>query len=540
MIWTLLKINITALFAGLFRKGRSKKRRSTRAIVFIILLALYLALTFMMFVGVMFNSLISPFFEAGIGWFYFAIAGLSVFSLCFFGIIFMVQPQIFNARDNELLLAMPIKPSMILAGRLSALLLIEYVFTAIVIFPAFMVLLSRGFISFIPTLGIVFFFASALLIPLLSLAMGCLIGWFITLITSRITRGRTVLMLLLSIFFLSAYVLVFSGLNDHISVLIERGSEMAEEMRRTMPPVYHVGAAVTDGSIVSFIIFALFVIVPFAIMCLLLSASLFKLSTASRGGKKVEYREKPVRVLGARSALILKELRRYWSLPMYILNASLGVLVTIAATVILIVYPSLFLDPLEEILDIVPDIDIGLIGVILLSAIALLNNVSAPSISLEGNQLWIVKSLPIPPRDILLAKAAMHIAVCGTPSLLASIVCVFALPVTGLLPIVLTIVLPASLTVMSALIGVVTNLRFPRFDWVNPIQPVKQGLSSILTLFGAIGLIFALIFIYALFFSFLITIEVFMALCTLASLAVCFAMYRYLRNTGSRRFEELI
>ena len=539
MIWTLIKINIKALFAGLFRKGRGRKKRSAGTLALIIILAFFLTVTFMLFISIMFNSLVSSFFQVDIGWFYFALVGLSVFSLCFFSIIFMVQPQIFGARDNELLLAMPVRPSMIIAGRLSSLLIIEYIFASIVLIPAFMVLLTRGYLQHIPTLGIVFFFAAAVMTPLLSLALGCLIGWLIALLSSRVTRGKTVIMLALSLFFLSAYVLVFSGLNDHIAVLIDQGAEMAEDMRRTLPPLYHLGIAVADGSVFSFAVFSLFVMAPFAAVCVLLSVSLFRLSAAFRGGKKAEYREKPARVLGVRTSLLLKELRRYWSLPMYILNASLGVLATIAATAVLIFNPDLFLGPLEEILEIIPDIEIGLIGVITLSAIAILNNVSAPSISLEGKQLWIPKSLPLLPHDILIAKASMHVVVCGVPSLLAGIVCIFALPVTGALPIALTIALPASLTVMSALIGVAMNLRFPRFDWINPIQPVKQGLSSILTLFGGIGLILALVFIYALFFSFLIPVEVFLAICTAASLAVSAVLYSYLKTKGSLKFTAL-
>ena len=538
MIWTLIKINITALFAGLFRKGRSGKKRSRKTVVFICLLAFYLAFTFMMFMGVMFNSLVSPFFEVGIGWFYFSLVGLSIFSLCFFSIIFMVQPQLFAARDNELLLAMPIKPSTIVAGRLSALLIIEYIFAIIVLFPAFMVLHMRGFTLLMPPLGIAFFFLAAVLVPLLSLALGCFVGWLIALLSLRVTRGRTVIMLFLSVFFLSAYVLVFSGLNDHIAMLVDQGAEMADDMRRTLPPVYHLGIAVEEGNVFSFAVFALFVLTPFAAMCVLLSLSLFKLSASLRG-RKTEYRDKPVLMLSARSTLLLKELRRYWSLPMYILNASLGVLATIGATAVLIFQPSLFLSPLEEILEIVPDVEIGMIGVIMLSAIAILNNVSAPSVSLEGKHLWIPKCMPVLPGDILLAKASMHIIVCGIPSLLAGIVCIFALPVRGFLPVILTIVLPFALTVMSALIGVAMNLRFPRFDWTNPIQPVKQGLSSILTLFGGIGVIVALIFIYALFFSFWISIDLFLVICLAASIIVSAAVHSYLKNAGSRKFEEL-
>ena len=538
MIWTLIKLNIIALFAGIFRKHRVKKKTSKKAAVFIALFALYLAFTFMLFLGMMFNTLIDPFFEAEIGWFYFSMAGISVFALCFFGIVFMAQPQLFNARDNELLLSMPVKPSAILAGRLSALLLVEYIFAAVILVPAFMVFLTKGYIAEVPTLGVVFFFVTAFLIPLLALSLGCIIGWIIALIAARITRGKTIIMIVLSVGFLGAYMWFASRLNNYINVLADRGADMAEEMRRTLPPIYHLGASNAEGSISSFIIFTLCAIVPFVIMCALLSASFTKMTTGGRSAKKVEYREQTARVSGPRAALLIKELWRFWSLPTYILNASLGVIATIIATVVLIVHPSVITNTLEQFIEIVPIIDMGLVGIIALGSIAALNNVSAPSISLEGKQLWFLKSLPLAPGDILLMKAVMHVVICGIPTFLAGVVCIFVLPVIGFLPIMLILILPMSITVMFALIGIALNLRFPRFDWTNPIQPVKQGLSSMLTLFGGIALIFTLIFVYA-FISYFITIEIFLLLCAAAASAVSAALYYYLINKGSRKFEEL-
>ena len=535
MIWTLIKINVAALFAGFFKRN---KKPSVVAIVLISWFVFNLTITFMIIIGAMFNSIVSPFFEAEIGWFYFALAGLSVVAMCFFGIVFMVQPQIFNARDNELLLSMPIRPWLILSGRLSSLLLIEYIFSAVILFPAFMVLLIRGYLDYVPTLGIVFFFASSLLLPLLALALGCLVGWLIVLMSSRIVRGKNIVMLTLSLAFLGTYLWLATRLNNYLTVLIDSGAEMAADIRRTLPPVYHLGVAIADGNIISFIIFSLFAIVPFAVMCALLSASLIKMATAARTARKVEYQEKAMRVTGAGAALFDKEVRRFWSLPTYVLNASLGVIATIIATVVLIVYPSIITDTLQQFTETVPDIDMGMTGVIALAAIAALNNVSAPSISLEGRQLWIIKSMPLLPREILLVKIGVHIAVCGIPTLLAGIVCIFVLPVTGALPILLMLALPMSITVMFALIGIALNLRFPRFDWINPIQPVKQGLSSILTLFGGIGLIIVLVITYVI-LSNVLAIETFLLFCTAATITTSAALYVYLVNGGIRKFEKL-
>jgi ABC-2 type transport system permease protein len=41
-------------------------------------------------------------------WFYFALAGIISFALSFVGSVFATQTQIYDARDNELLLSMPV------------------------------------------------------------------------------------------------------------------------------------------------------------------------------------------------------------------------------------------------------------------------------------------------------------------------------------------------------------------------------------------------------------------------------------------------
>ena len=453
----------------------------------------------------------------------------------------MVGPQIFNARDNELLLAMPIKPSVILTSRLTGLLIVEYVFTAVIIIPAFIVLIISGYAAQLPALGYVFFFLSALLMPLIALALGCLIGWLVALATSRM-RGKNVIMLLLSLVFLTAYFIIFSRLNDYMGTLIERGAEMADAVRRALFPAYHLGISVVRGSLPSFLIFAACAIAPFVLMCALLSRSFVKITTAARGAKKVEYREKSLRASGARAALLRIELRRLWSMPMYILNASLGAIAMLALAGILIIYPNLIIGgiPIELLSELSPDADLMLLGVLSLTVLTTVNSVSAPSISLEGKHLWIPKSLPVPAFDILLAKVGLHVFVCGVPALLAGIACLIALPVNSALMAVLLFALPLLSTLMIALFGITLNLAFPRFDWINPIQPVKQGLSTMLTLFGAMALIAALAIIcYALMKSDILTLRVYLLLCAALFLALSCGLFAYLKSAGCRKFEML-
>ena len=538
MIWTLVKINLAALFAGMFKRYKGGKKVKPVTAVLIGLLVVYVVVTLLLSVGAMFYSMCAPLFEAGVGWFYFALAGMMVFALCFVGSVFMIQTQIFAARDNELLLSMPLKPSAILGGRLSALLLIEYVFEAVILIPVFAILIINGYISAIPVQGIIFFFISAALLPLLALAFGCLVGWIVALVSSRM-RNKNIPTLVLSLAFLVAYFWFYSGMVNSMNMLIFNGAEIAEAVRRAVFPAYHLGVAIADGSFLSFLIFAVCAILPFAVMYTLLSHSFVKLTTAGRGARRVEYREKALRVSGARSALLRRELRHLWSQPMYILNASLGAIATLALAVIMIVHPGLLMDPLKQAVEMVPDFSIEIVGALVLSALAVMNNVSAPTISLEGKNLWIVKSLPVPSRDILLSKAGLHLTVCGIPVILAAVICMAVIPVNSFLPVLLTVLLPVSITLMFALLGVTLNLAFPRFDWINPIQPVKQGVSSMLTMFGGMALIAALAILYILLPNGLLALDIYLLICTVVFIIMSASLYTYLIGAGSRKFESL-
>jgi len=538
MIWALIKVNVQALFSGILTRFRSKRRTKPGMAILIGLLAVYIIGSLFVSVGSVFQGMIEPFFEAGIGWFYFTLAGLFVFALCFVGSIFMVGAQVFNARDNELLLSMPIKPSVILTGRLSALLIVEYVFELIILIPVFAVLIMKGYISAVPVAGIIFFFLSSLLLPLFSLAVASFFAWIIALISSRL-RKKNIITLILSLGFLGAYMFGYSRIMGYMNEMIAYGTAIADAVRRTVFPAYHMGAAIADGSFTSFLIFALCAVIPFVLMCALLSISFIKISTSVRGPKRVEYREKALRVSGAGTALLKREFGNYFASPMYIINSSLGAIATIIGAIVIIVRPGLITGVFEQFTVMLPHFDPELLGAVALSALAALNFVSAPSISLEGKTFWIVKSLPVSTSVILLSKAGLHLVTCGIPALLAGIIFIIRLHVTGIFPIILTIILPASITLTFSLIGLVLNITFPRFDWINPIQPVKQGLSSMLSMFGGMALILVLVLLYIFLPAGTLPPEIYLSLCTVFFLAVSAVLSIYLSKGGIRKFEAL-
>jgi ABC-2 type transport system permease protein len=273
-------------------------------------------------------------------------------------------------------------------------------------------------------------------------------------------------------------------------------------------------------------------------MVAIMSSNFVRLATTNRGAAKIKYKEKALKVSGVRTAFVNKELRHFFANPMYIMNSSLGGVFMLVGAVILAVNRGAVLGYLEKINQSGLTLPPAVLVCLALSVISALNDVSAPSVSLEGKNLRIAKSLPVQTIDILMAKVQMHVLVCGIPALVSSLICAVALGVNAL-DFFLILVVPLLLTLMTALFGVVVNLQFPKFDWINELQPIKQSVSVLLSMFGTVALIAALSVLYVFVLSHVVNIELFLTLCAALFAVLSGILYGYLRTGGSRRFESL-
>jgi ABC-2 type transport system permease protein len=171
----------------------------------------------------------------------------------------------------------------------------------------------------------------------------------------------------------------------------------------------------------------------------------------------------------------------------------------------------------------------------LFSALSL---VSAASVSIEGNTLWIARSLPVSTYDILLAKVASHSLACGVPTLIGAIICAVALgpDLIGLLALFIT---PIALVVTMGFAGVAINLRFPRLDWVNPVQPVKQGASILIAMLAGAALIIAPGMLYVFLLNRIMDVGFMIFLTGVVYIGISILLAMSLKDKGARLFEEL-
>ena len=524
MLRILIKAQLQSVLASLTRTSRGKRLSVAGAV----LLIAFLAVIYLSFFGFTFYALALALPGMGLGWFYFALAAIMAFALGFIGSVFTAQQQLFAARDNELLLAMPIRPRDILGARMAVLLLLDYAFTLVVLLPAGAVwLMVVG-----GTAGGVFgFVLSALLLPLLIMCFTCLFAWLLALISSRM-RNKTVITLVLYLAFLAAYFYFYMNLQQLLTELIANSEQIAGAFVAVYP-LYAFGQA-SLGSWLHIAGFAACCVIPFALVYAILSRGFLAVTTRRPSVKKLVYRERALKTSGVGAALLRKELGRFAANGMYILNAAMGSVLTVAAAVALIIYR----DEAMQLLSVLPE-GMGEGAVIL--ALCFLNAtdvISAPSISLESKTLWLLKSLPVPAGRILMAKVYLHLVIALPPTLIASACCCIALPFppAGAAMVVL---IPALTCVFGALLGVAVNLRYPKFDYINETAVIKNSMSVTVTLFGSWALLAAAALLYGLALHRVMGMTAYLYICAALLAALCAALYLSLRRSGARRFAEL-
>ena len=531
MLKTLLHVRLAALLAAFTGQNRKRKTQTKGKAAGYALLMLYCFCAFTFLFYTSFSQLAAAFFPLGLGWLYFAMFAIMAFALMFIGSVFSAKSQLFEAKDNELLLSMPVKPGLILLSRMAALLVMNFVFELVVALPVLVAWLRYGSVS---GAGVLSFVLIVLALPLFSLAVSCLFAWLISLITSHM-RNTTVVTMVLSVVFLLAYFVFCFRMNAYVTTLAANGQAIAGVLSAAAPLVW-LGQAAADGSLAGLGLTLLWTVLPFVLAYVLLARSFVRIVTTHRGQVKIRYEKKEMHVLPQSGALYRRELARLTSSSGYMLNAGLGLVFELVLAVLAVVKRQ----DLLAFLNAMPDLRAAAAPILLLAGMMVSGMVyfTASSVSLEGKNYWIVRSMPVETKKILRAKLRLSNSLAVAPALVMMLAVSLALR----LPAMQTALLLACQLVfvlLAANVGLMEDLRHCNLDWINETQAAKQGAGVLLSMLISFGFVLAIGAAYFLLLEPVLSTEVFLGV-SLALLAVLYALSgRWLMTRGAKRFESL-
>ena len=217
MLKALLKKQLFEINSGFFYDRKKGAARSKAASVGLIVLYGLLVVGVLGGVFTMLAlGICGPLNEIGMGWLYFALFCLIAVALGVFGSVFSTYAGLYLAKDNDLLLSMPIPVRYILISRLLSVYLLGLLFTAVVLLPAILVYLVVTPFRLASLVGCIVLLA---VISIFVLFLSCLLGWVVAKISLKL-KNRSFITVAVSVLFLGGYYFVYFKAQEWIQALV--------------------------------------------------------------------------------------------------------------------------------------------------------------------------------------------------------------------------------------------------------------------------------------------------------------------------------
>ena len=170
-------------------------------------------------------------------------------------------------------------------------------------------------------------------------------------------------------------------------------------------------------------------------------------------------------------------------------------------------------------------------------AMVSMNDITAPSISLEGKNLWLMQSLPVTPWQVLRGKLNLHLLLTEIPVLFCGI-CVWIVlrphPLAG----IAMVLLPMAYGALCATFGLSMNLCKPNLNWTSETVVVKQSGVIFAVIFGGWALLALIGVLYFLSYE-MIPAAGFLFICVAVFAILSILLLRWLKGNGAKKLTEL-
>jgi ABC-2 type transport system permease protein len=422
--------------------------------------------------------------------------------------------------DSDFLLSLPLKKYEIVLSKTISKYSFSLMLASMVMLPT-LVLYSA--IIEVSASVIVWGIVLLLLLPLLSVGLNYIINFLLVRLFNRMKHANLVKTLFA--------IVLFGGL---IAIYVYNSAVMGTITMETIDDYLNsnflIGWCVklmADSNLLCLLYLALVTFGVFAIGVVLYS-SIF-------GKTFVAYKNKSAKVTysnnGSFGTLFKKELRKYFSTPIYMFNTIIGPIILVLLTVFLLIKGNSLRAMIGMLID--TQTIFAILTLIYLYMCAM-TQVSCVSVSLEGRYLWILKSMPVNSRYVLLSKSLLNMLIFLPVHLITAttISIVFG---AGTFEFLMFVLLPVLLNILTSFGGTYINLLLPKLNWDNEVQVVKNSLSVIVTMLISIFFAFVPLILNLcgldIYLTAYLTLGIYFALCV--------ATIILLMTSGVQKFNKL-
>ena len=472
--FALLKVSVKSMLlstSGMGRKSRKKAASGAGAILLIACLGLYMS-------GMYSSLLMSALAPVHMEVLVFIFMGMAALVGGLLFTTFAVKGVVFGGKDNDLLLSMPVSSTMLMASRVSAIYVENLLFSLFVLAPAGVVcaIMTESGAGHDPLFWVRLLIA-VLALPLLDTALSVLLGALVAFLSAKVSKGALGQNIVMAVYMVAVFWFAFN-LNGMIEGLAANAAGIKQSLSWAAPMLWMGDGIMGDWGLL--LAFAACCVIPFALVVFGLGKVYNKAVTAfAARSARNDYKLSAQSASGQKKALLKKEARRFFGTPMYMWNSGIGLIMLVAAGVAALVMQSdlrAFIAMTEGALPVLP-LAAAMMGFCLsMCAIA------APSISLEGKYLWILREAPLGEGVLLWIKVGFQLLL-SVPCTVVAGACIafaLALPVWQGAVLIFAMVL---FDIGHAAFGMLVGLAFPKLDAVNETVVVKQSLAVVLGMF---------------------------------------------------------
>lgn len=400
--------------------------------------------------------------------------------------VFKIGGVIFSKKGYDMITSLPLTDGAIVVSRFLRMYVESLIVSGFVFIPG---IISYAVFEKADITTWVAFLLTMFLVPLLPLAVAVFLGTGITAIASRmkhkaLAEAGFAVVVVIGILLLSAKT---GGMEEEFTPeMFTRITELVTGViGRTYPPAVFLGNAIHSGDMSDCLLYGILSIAIVAVVMWMVAKNYHTICRNLHAVQaKHNYRISKLKSNSVKKAVLQREARRYFASGPYVSNTIIGPAMGAAASVAL-----LFVDLEKEIAKITSQapVELNFTAAIplMLTAVMVMMNAVCISVSMEGKEWWIAKTLPLETKTILDAKLGFNFLLIAPFFTVAQLCLMVALKMKPF-AFVLTLILSMLLIVFSCVFGLWINLLFPKLDWENETVAVKQSAASLLGGMGGV------------------------------------------------------
>lgn len=403
-------------------------------------------------------------------------SAVSSFTILFLT-IFYSNGILFGSRDMEVLLSLPVKGLDIISSKFMFMYLLNFFIGLIFMLPGGIVWVGSESLG---AVDIILFFLSILFVPLIPMCIASCMG-IIIVVASSFFKRKNIVALIFSFAMIGAigYMAVSAmGNENSIGIILAKQITGLYPISKLFMQYYNFPMYIGEGFLIFLSTAVFYIFIKIVSVKYRLLNTLAK-TTPGYADNKETYNRKSLFV-----ALYKKELGRFLSSYMEMLNAGFGVILLCVFSIFLL------FNSVEQIGRYVGIENINEyfsnLSPLFIAAMLTISCPAASAISLEGKNIWILQSSPARVKTILNSKIALNLTLHMIGYIISEFVFILKLDM-NIIQILNLIIVPICYSLFITVTGVALNKKYPNYEWESEMIVVKQSMPVILS--GLIGMI---------------------------------------------------